>query len=89
MEVVVKEFRRKLSGAGRETGSFSSSLLISSLASLSDIAITVKERSPILLVYYSPTTVQGVLFGMKQAGINQGFWVMFLGLIPWFSTITH
>ena len=37
---VVKEFRRKLSGAGRETGSFSSSLLISSLASLSDIAIT-------------------------------------------------
>jgi len=26
---------------------------------------------------------------MKQAGINQGFWVMFLGLIPWFSTITR
>jgi hypothetical protein len=33
--------------------------------------------------------LQGVLFGMKQAGINQGFWVVFLGLIPWFSTITH
>ena len=30
-----------------------------------------------------------VLLGMKQAGINQGFWVMFLGLIPWFSTITR
>ena len=37
----------------------------------------------------TPVHVQGVLFGMKQAGINQGFWVVFLGLIPWFSTITH
>ena len=37
----------------------------------------------------SEQIIQGVLFGMKQAGINQGFWVMFLGLIPWFSTITH
>ena len=57
--------------------------------------VCLNARNTLVLVSRCPGCVtcdmcdiQGVLFGMKQAGINQGFWVLFLGLIPWFSTIT-